>query len=115
VGGSADIWIKVAQTPSGQSIILGPFTVTLGGGTMVPPNLALGTRPFILGVPEPSSLTMGALGLAALLMIRRRRYCIPIFFFRSGRSTPGRKLLHFHRDYRTRMPLHEQKDCTGKK
>jgi hypothetical protein len=75
VGGSADIYLKVSAN-GGGSVNLGPFTVTLGGGTVVPPNLALGTSPLVVNlaaVPEPTTLALGALGLGALLMIRRRK------------------------------------------
>jgi hypothetical protein len=52
----------------------GPYPVVLGGGTITPPNLALGTSPLVLTtIPEPSTLALGLLGLGALLAIRRRK------------------------------------------
>jgi len=74
VGGSADIYLKVSgATVQGGSVTLGPWTATLGGGTVVPPNLPMGTSPLVVPVPEPATLALGALGLGAMLMIRRRK------------------------------------------
>jgi len=75
VGGSADIFLTVTgPNIAGGSQSFGPFNVTLGGGTVVPPNLALGTNPLVLKtVPEPTTLALGALGFGALLVIRRRK------------------------------------------
>jgi hypothetical protein len=76
VGGKADIWVQVVNTASGaKSTPLGPFSATLGGGTVVPPNLAMGTTPLAvnISVPEPTTLALGALGLGALLAVRRRK------------------------------------------
>jgi hypothetical protein len=73
IGGSADVLVKVLG-PNGFSQNFGPFTVTgLGGGTTTPPNLQLGTSPLLVNVPEPTTLALGALGLGALLMFRRRK------------------------------------------
>jgi hypothetical protein len=73
VGGKADIWLQVVA-PGGATVNLGPFTATLGGGTTVPPNLALGTSPLSVSiVPEPATLALGALGFGALLVMRRRK------------------------------------------
>jgi hypothetical protein len=76
VGGSADIVLKVtggAAPAAGQTF--GPWTVTLGGGTVVPPNLAMGTSPLVVttSIPEPTTLALGALGLGAMFLIRRRK------------------------------------------
>jgi hypothetical protein len=60
-----------ALGPGGQSVDFGPFNVTLGGGVVIPPNLALGNTPLV--VPEPTTIALGALGLGALLLIRRRK------------------------------------------
>jgi hypothetical protein len=74
-GGSADIALKISgATVAGGSQTFGPWTATLGGGTVVPPNLAMGTSPLTVTiVPEPTTLALGALGLGAMLMIRRRK------------------------------------------
>jgi hypothetical protein len=71
-GGKADIWLQVVA-PGGNKVNLGPFTATLGGGTVVPPNLALGASPLAVTIPEPATLALGALGLGALLVMRRRK------------------------------------------
>jgi hypothetical protein len=74
IGGSADILVKVLG-PGGASQNFGPYTVAgLGGGTATPPNLQLGTSPLAVNVvPEPATLALGALGIGALLMMRRRK------------------------------------------
>jgi MYXO-CTERM domain-containing protein len=74
-GTSADVIVRVLG-PGGVSVDFGPFaTGPLGGigpqGPVIPPNLPLGTAPLI--VPEPATWALGALGLAALLAIRRRK------------------------------------------
>jgi hypothetical protein len=68
-GGAADILVRVLG-PGGTSVDFGPYQVTLGGGTLLPPNLQLGTSPLV--VPEPTTLALAALGLGALLALRRR-------------------------------------------
>jgi MYXO-CTERM domain-containing protein len=73
VGGTASILVKVLG-PGGYTQDFGPYTVAgLGGGTTTPPNLQLGTSPLLVNVPEPTTLALGALGLGALLLIRRRK------------------------------------------
>lgn len=52
-------------------------TVTLGGGTVTPPALLGlkdqdGVNQFIQVVPEPSTIALGVLGVAALLLRRRK-------------------------------------------
>lgn len=42
-----------------------PITITLGGGTSVPADLA-GMRGFTFAMPEPSTLALGMLGVAFL-------------------------------------------------
>jgi MYXO-CTERM domain-containing protein len=73
IGGTASIGVKVLGP--GVSQDFGPYTVSgLGGGTTTPPNLQLGTSPLVVSiVPEPATLALGALGLGALLAIRRRK------------------------------------------
>jgi len=54
---------------------LGPFTVDVAAAPATPPNMALGTSALVVtaNVPEPTTLALGALGLGALLAIRRRK------------------------------------------
>ena len=58
----------------GQS---GPFTITLGGGTLPPANLE-GLAAFTVSgtggpiIPEPSTIALAALGVGALLLRRRK-------------------------------------------
>jgi len=73
-GSSASIVVRVLG-PNGLSQDFGPYTVSLGGGTITPPNLPLGTSALVVNastVPEPTTLALGLLGLGALLAIRRR-------------------------------------------
>jgi len=74
-GGTANINVTVTGPKIlGGSQTFGPYPVTLGGGTITPPNLALGTSSLVLKtVPEPSTLALGVIGLGALLAIRRRK------------------------------------------
>lgn len=75
IGGNASILVKVLG-PGGLTQDFGPYTVNgLGGGTATPPNLQLGTSPLIVtaNVPEPTTLALGAIGIGALLAIRRRK------------------------------------------
>lgn len=64
-------------TAKGESA---PFTVALGGGTLPPSNLVGLTGPITVSgavivpeIPEPSTLALGALGVGAALMLRRRK------------------------------------------
>jgi hypothetical protein len=74
IGGNASVLVRVLG-PGGLSQDFGPYTVNgLGGGTATPPNLQLGTSPLVINqVPEPATLALGALGVGALLMFRRRK------------------------------------------
>lgn len=65
-------WADSAPTWDASSIrgSSSDVTVTLGGGTIVPPNLD-GLNGFLL-VPEPSALALGALGVG-LLCFRSRK------------------------------------------
>jgi len=72
-GANASVLVRV-MGPNGASQDFGPFTVNnLGGGAQLPPNLQLGTTPLVVNVPEPTTLALGALGIGALLCIRRRK------------------------------------------
>lgn len=51
--------------------ISNPVTVTLGGGTILPPDM-VGLQGFTITVPEPSTIAFGLLGAAALLIRRRK-------------------------------------------
>jgi len=48
-----------------------PITVTLGGGTILPPDM-VGLQGFTVSIPEPSTIAFGLLGAAALLIRRRK-------------------------------------------
>jgi len=71
-GAGAEVMVNV-KGPGGVFSQL--FNVTaLGGGTATPPTLPMGTASLTLTpVPEPATLALGALGLGALLAIRRRK------------------------------------------
>jgi MYXO-CTERM domain-containing protein len=72
VNGSADILVKVSGPGGTFSQV---FNVpSLGGGAITPPTIPLGSSALLLTpVPEPTTLALGALGLGALLAIRRRK------------------------------------------
>jgi MYXO-CTERM domain-containing protein len=72
VSGSADVLVKVTGPGGTFSKV---FTVpSLGGGSITPPTLPMGSTALSLTpVPEPTTLALGALGLGALLAIRRRK------------------------------------------
>jgi len=75
-GKSADILLNVFQGTSTTGAPLstfGPYPVVVQEAPNTPNNLALGTSPLIVTVPEPATLALGALGLGALLAIRRRK------------------------------------------
>jgi hypothetical protein len=52
-------------------LMFNPVTVTLGGGTILPPDLVGLQQPCVF-CPEPSTIAFGLLG-AAVLLIRRRK------------------------------------------
>lgn len=71
-GASADILVKVAGP--GGTFAKTWNVPSLGGGVVTPPTLNMGTTALTLTpVPEPTTLALGALGLGALLAIRRRK------------------------------------------
>jgi MYXO-CTERM domain-containing protein len=75
-GKSADIFLEVfkGSTPTGTALgTFGPFTVTVNEAPNPPLNLPVGTSALNVTVPEPATLALGALGLGALLAIRRRK------------------------------------------
>jgi hypothetical protein len=49
------------------------FTAALGGGTLPPENLANLKGFTVVAVPEPATLALGVLGIAGVLMARRRK------------------------------------------
>jgi len=63
-------WAAGSAGP-GQFGMSGTASLTLGGGTVTGPN-ANGFASFSL-VPEPSTFALGALGIGALLAVRRRK------------------------------------------
>jgi len=74
IGASADILVKVIGA-GGATAFSQVFNVpALGGGTATPPTLPMGSSLLtVTPVPEPTTLALGALGLGALLAIRRRK------------------------------------------
>jgi hypothetical protein len=75
-GKSADILLRVfsgAGTTGSPLSTFGPYPVVVQEAPNTPNNLALGTSPLIVTIPEPATLALGALGLGALLAIRRRK------------------------------------------
>jgi len=76
-GKSADILLRVFQGTSATGnpmATFGPYAVVVQEAPNPPLNLALGTNPLVVpAVPEPATLALGALGLGALLAIRRRK------------------------------------------
>jgi len=74
IGGSATVRVVAfegtAYVTAGLRGESNPVTVTLGGGTALPPDL-VGLNAFNI-VPEPSTIALGILGAAALLFRRRK-------------------------------------------
>lgn len=65
-GGS---WEAAGPNARGES---NPIQVALGGGTIPTPNM-VGLQGFVVGIPEPSSIALGLLGLGAIVLFRRRK------------------------------------------
>lgn len=63
IGGNADVTVRVMGPGGFQQDF--KYTVNgLGGGTVIPPNLQMGTSPLVINtVPEPTTLALGALGV----------------------------------------------------
>lgn len=75
-GSSADILMRVFAGTSATGTPLasfGPTSVVVQEAPNPANNLALGTSALIVPVPEPATLALGAIGLGALLAIRRRK------------------------------------------
>jgi hypothetical protein len=73
-GSPASIVLRVlGPGVAGGQQDFGPYNVNLGGGTITPPNLPMGGNPLVVQIPEPTTLALGALGLGALFLIRRRK------------------------------------------
>ena len=73
-GAAADV--RLVITHGEQSWEHYTYTITsLGGGTVTPPTLPMGYAASTVGglCPEPSSLWLGSAGIAAVLLISRRR------------------------------------------
>lgn len=62
-------WETAGPNFRGESNLI---QVTLGGGQTLPANL-LGLQSFTVGIPEPSSIALGLLGLGAIVLFRRRK------------------------------------------
>jgi hypothetical protein len=78
-GANADVLVKVLG-PAGFSQDFGPFpalglggTNPTGGPPLTPPQLAMGNANLTVVIPEPATLALGALGLGAVLFLRRRK------------------------------------------
>jgi hypothetical protein len=54
-----------------RSWVSNPVTVTLGGGTLLPPDM-VGLQGFVINLPEPSATALALLGAAALFIRRRK-------------------------------------------
>jgi len=67
----AAVMANPAVIPHGASGVFSP-QFDLGGGTTLPPNLIGLTSFNLFTVPEPSLIALGALGLGALLLRRRK-------------------------------------------
>lgn len=76
-GTDAAILLKVfaGSSTAGSALSqFGPYTVNVKEAPATPLNLPLGTTPLVVtAIPEPTTLALGALGLGALLAIRRRK------------------------------------------
>jgi hypothetical protein len=76
-GKDADVLLKVfaGSSTAGSALSqFGPYKITVQEAPNPPLNLPLGTSPLVVtAIPEPTTLALGALGLGALLAIRRRK------------------------------------------
>jgi len=72
-GGTLTSWAAVLADPTALRGASPLFTATLGGGPVTPPNMT-GLVSFNIHslVPEPSVVAIGAIGLGALLLRRRK-------------------------------------------
>jgi hypothetical protein len=67
--GGATSWESATGLFRGESNLI---QTGLGGGTIPTPNM-LGLQGFVVGIPEPSSIALGLLGLGAIVLFRRRK------------------------------------------
>lgn len=71
-GSNAIVLVRVLG-PGGLQCDVGPYIVTLGGGTIIPPNLQLGNSTLPPGgicIPEPSPIVLVLTAMAGLLTTR---------------------------------------------
>jgi hypothetical protein len=71
-GGTLTSWAAVLADPTALRGVSPLFSATLGGGAVTPPNMTGLVSFNIFAVPEPSVIAIGALGLGALLLRRRK-------------------------------------------
>lgn len=75
-GQTASVALRFYQGAAGTGTLLGELTgysVVVHQAPATPVALTLGTSPLVVNVPEPTTLALAALGLGALLAIRRRK------------------------------------------
>ena len=87
--------VALGQRADGELVLIasgictsyGPYTVTLGGGIITPPNLPMGTSPLVIpsglgesSCPEPSPTVLGAIGIGAIFLCLRRKRSSGLFF-----------------------------------
>jgi MYXO-CTERM domain-containing protein len=75
-GQTASVALRFWQGAAGTGTLLGEkagYSVVVHEAPNLPVLLALGTSPIVIPVPEPSTFALAALGLGALLAIRRRK------------------------------------------
>ena len=72
-GTRAPSWIYATTVPNAQPAESALFSLTLVTGIMPPNSLVNLTSFQIPTVPEPSTLALSGVGLAAMLILRRRR------------------------------------------
>jgi hypothetical protein len=74
VAGGVETQLRVAVLDQGNVLATSdPFAYTPPTSTTPPPSALLMTEFRAFGVPEPSTIALGVLGLGALLLFRRRK------------------------------------------